>query len=107
MANAAAPNRRQMTFEIRHDEDGLRFDVLVQPRASRARIGPIHGDRLKVAITAPPVDGAANEAVTKLLAKSLGCPRASVAIVRGTSSRRKTIHVRGVTETAVRELIAT
>ncbi len=94
-----------MTFEIRHHDDGLRFDVLVQPRASRTKIGPVHGDRLKLSITAPPVDGAANSAVSKLLAKSLGCARGDIEIVRGASSRRKTIHVRGVTESALWDII--
>ena len=46
---------------------GMRIRLLVQPRASRARFGPVHGDRIKVFITSPPVDGAANQAVIELL----------------------------------------
>ena len=58
-----------MAFEVRALEDGIRFDVKVVPRSSRERIGPPVGDRLKVQLMAPPVDGAANEALVKLLAK--------------------------------------
>ena len=83
-------------MNLRADADGITFDVLVQPRASRARVGPVHGDRLKVAVTAPPVDGEANAAVVELLARSLGVSRSSVEVVAGASSRRKTIRVAGV-----------
>lgn len=81
---------------VRATVDGISFDVLVSPRASRARLGPVHGDRVKVAVTAPPVDGEANAAVIELVAKSLGVARAAVAITAGQSSRRKTVAVRGV-----------
>jgi uncharacterized protein (TIGR00251 family) len=81
---------------IHEDGDGIRFDVLVTPRASRAKLGPVVGERLKVAVTAPPVDGEANAAVVAELARALGVPRAQVAIVRGDGSRRKTVRVAGV-----------
>jgi uncharacterized protein (TIGR00251 family) len=61
---------------LRATADGVALDVLVQPRASRAKLGPIHGDRIKVAVTAPPVDGEANAAVIELVAKALGVARA-------------------------------
>jgi uncharacterized protein (TIGR00251 family) len=69
----------------------------VQPRASR----PVVGDRLRVAVVAPPVDGKANEAVVRTLAEALGVPRSSVKIVRGETGRRKTVRVHGVTLAAV------
>jgi hypothetical protein len=81
---------------IRHDAGSVYIDILVQPRASRARVGPIHGDRLKVAVTAPPVDGEANAAVIALLAKSLAVPRSAIEVASGQSSRRKTVRVRGL-----------
>ncbi|MBL0217304.1 MAG: YggU family protein [Myxococcales bacterium] len=84
---------------------GVTFDVLVQPRASRAKIGPIHDGRLKVSVTAPPVDGEANAAVIELLAKSLGVSRGSVEVVAGASSRRKTVRIAGVAATAIEALI--
>jgi len=82
------------------------IDILVQPRASRAKIGPMHDDRLKVAVTAPPVDGEANAAVIELFAKRLGVPRSSVEIVAGASSRRKTIKIANVTAQQIAELLA-
>lgn len=77
------------------------LDVLVQPRASRAKVGPVHGDRLKLAVTAPPVDGEANAAVIELVAEALGVPRSAVTVTAGASSRRKTIRVRGLSAEAV------
>ena len=58
-------------------------DVQVVPRASRVAVGPAVGDRLRVAVTAPPVDGAANAAVIDALARAFGVRRAAVRIVRG------------------------
>jgi uncharacterized protein (TIGR00251 family) len=55
------------------------------------------GDRLRVAVNAPPVDGKANEAVVRTLAAALGVPRSAVEIVRGETGRRKTVRIRGVT----------
>ena len=81
---------------VREDEHGISFDVIVQPRASRARLGPVHGDRIKLAVTSPPVDGEANAAVIDLVARSLAVPRAAVSITAGAASRRKTVRVAGV-----------
>lgn len=84
----------------------ITIDVLVQPRASRAKIGPRHDGRIKIAVTAPPVDGEANAAVVALLAKSLGIAKSAIEVIAGTSSRRKTIRIAGVTAAQVEELIA-
>jgi uncharacterized protein (TIGR00251 family) len=73
----------------------LRLDVLVVPRASRTSVGPLVGDRLRVAVTAPPVDGEANAAVIEALAKAFGVRRSSVTIVHGERGRRKTVTVEG------------
>ena len=86
-----------MTLPARSDAGGLSFDALVTPRASRARLGPVTGDRIKIAVTAPPVDGEANAAVIECVAKALGVPRRQVSIAAGESSRRKTIRVEGAT----------
>jgi uncharacterized protein len=80
-------------------------DVLVQPRASRARIGPRHDGRIKISVTAPPVDGEANAAVIELVAKSLGLARGAVEVIAGASSRRKTLRVTGATAEQLEELI--
>lgn len=76
--------------------DGVRVDVLVRPRASRARLGPVHGDRLKVSVASPPVDGEANAAVIELFARALGVARGAVEVTAGHASRRKTVAIRGI-----------
>ena len=86
---------------IVEDAAGVTVDVLVTPRASRERLGPLAGDRLKVAVTAPPVDGDANAAVVALLARTLGVPRAQVTIVQGPSGRRKRVRIVGVRAAAL------
>lgn len=91
---------------IREAGDLVLVDVLVQPRASRARIGPRHGDRIKVAVTSPPVDGAANAAVIELFARALHCARGKIEIDSGHSSRRKRVRIRGVTRAAVEEIVS-
>ena len=81
------------------------IDILVQPRASRAKIGPMHDGRIKIAVTAPPVDGEANAAVIELVAKQLGVARGSVEVVAGASSRRKTLRIANVTAQQIEELL--
>ena len=90
---------------FREQQDGLLVDVLVAPRASRNRLGPIHGDRVKVAVTAPPVDGAANKAVVGLFAGALSIPKRDVDVVAGMSSRRKTVRLRGCTRKQLEAVI--
>jgi uncharacterized protein (TIGR00251 family) len=74
---------------------GVRFAVYVQPRASRSEVVGMHGDAFKIRLAAPPVDGAANEALVELLARKLGKPKAAVRIVSGERSRRKVVVVEG------------
>ena len=84
----------------------VRISVHVQPRAARSEIVGLHGAALKVRLQAPPVDGAANEALVTLLAARLGVARRAVKVVAGASSRAKTVEVEGTTEDAVRALAA-
>ena len=93
-------------LKVTEADGAITFDVQVVPRASRERLGPVHGDRLKVQLTAPPVDGAANDALVALVAKALGRPRAAVAIVRGQTGRKKTVRVAGATRDALLHRIA-
>jgi uncharacterized protein len=86
------------------DGDDFLLDVLVQPRASGPRIGPVQGDRLKVAVTAPPVDGAANGAVVDAVARALRVPRRQVTVASGANSRRKTLRLAGVPRAAIEAL---
>ena len=84
----------------------IRVGVHVQPRASRSEIVGVHGAALKVRLQAPPVDGAANEALVRLLADRLGVSWRSVRVVAGATSRAKTVEIEGTTEHAVRALVA-
>lgn len=77
-------------------KDGVTFAVRVAPRASAEQLGPVENGALKVRLTAPPVEGAANAALVKLLAKALGLPRRQVAVVAGLKSRNKTVWVGGL-----------
>lgn len=82
---------------------GVRITLHVQPRASRSEIAGRHGEALKVRLAAPPVDGAANAALLRLLADQLGVPRSAVSLLSGESGRRKVVAVAGVGLAAVRE----
>ncbi len=82
---------------------GVTFAVRVVPRASRNEIVGVHGDALKVRLTAPPVEGRANEALVAFLAKRLGVRKSQVEIVAGATSRRKMIRVSGVLTQEVEE----
>jgi uncharacterized protein (TIGR00251 family) len=93
-------------MKITEHAGAVTFDVLVQPRASRAKLGPVHDGRLKLSVTAPPVDGEANAAVIELLAKTLGVARGAVEVIAGTSSRRKTVRVTGATAAQIEALSA-
>jgi uncharacterized protein (TIGR00251 family) len=84
----------------------VHVSVHVQPRATRSEIVGLHGTALKVRLQAPPVDGAANEALVTLLAERLGVARRSVRVIAGATSRSKTVEVNGTTEDAVRALAA-
>jgi uncharacterized protein (TIGR00251 family) len=72
------------------------LSVKLQPRASANEIGEALGNELRIKVTAPPVDAAANEALIKLLAQQLHCPRNRVDLVRGHTSRHKTIKLYGL-----------
>lgn len=91
-------------FVPRAHGDGVRFAVRVQPRASRTSIEGVHGGALKVRLNAPPVDGAANDALVALLADALGVPKRAVRIVAGESARSKIVEVAGVDVTRVTRL---
>jgi uncharacterized protein (TIGR00251 family) len=80
---------------IRAQADGTLLSVKLQPRASKNEIGSPLGGELKIKVTAPPVDAAANEALVKLLAEKLDCPRGKVELIRGHTSRHKTILLHG------------
>ncbi len=84
-------------------DGGIAFEVQVVPRSSRSEIAGVHGDRLRIKVNAPPVEGAANHAVCATIAKTLGVAQRQVMILRGQASRMKRIHVTGVDEAAARK----
>ncbi|MFZ1984078.1 MAG: DUF167 domain-containing protein [Desulfatitalea sp.] len=80
--------------EIKITGEGVTFWVLVQPRASRKAIVGTHQEALKIQLTAPPVEGAANKQCIEIVAKALDRPKSTLAIINGQTSRRKQILVR-------------
>lgn len=92
-------------LEIHEEKGGVSFGVRVSPRASRDAVMGVHDGALKVALTAPPVEGAANAALIALLAKALGVAKRAVTIASGEASRQKRVRVDGVTADDVRRLV--
>lgn len=84
--------------------DAVRFSVRVQPRSFRAGVEGVQLGALRVRLSAPPVDGAANDELVELLAELLDVPKSRVRIVSGTSSRTKLIEVDGIDAERVRAL---
>ncbi len=93
-------------LRLRGQDDGVVFEVRVQPRARRAALLGVHEAALKIALTAPPVEGAANDALLAIVAETLGVPRRAVRLVRGETSRAKVVAVAGVTEAEARGALA-
>jgi uncharacterized protein (TIGR00251 family) len=87
---------------LRAQAGGTLLAVKLSPRASKNAIGEPLGDELRIQVTAPPVDSAANEALLRLLADALDCPRGRVELVRGQTSRHKVILLHGLSPAAVR-----
>jgi hypothetical protein len=88
--------------KLTSQEGTVRFEVHAKPRAKKSQILGPKGDCLEVSLAAPPVDGAANEELVRVLAKALGIPKKAVAIARGASSRTKLVEVSGLTPEEVR-----
>ena len=82
-----------MTIKLSEKDGTIRFEVHAKPRAKKSRIVGPRGDALEVALAAPPVDGAANEELVRILAKALDVPRRNVHIVRGETSQKKLVAV--------------
>jgi uncharacterized protein (TIGR00251 family) len=86
---------------LRVDSDGVLLSVKLQPRASANEIGEPLGDELRIKVTAPPVDSAANEALVRFLADMLDCPRNRIELVRGHKSRHKVLKLLGISAESV------
>ncbi|MFO0584034.1 MAG: DUF167 domain-containing protein [Anaeromyxobacter sp.] len=86
---------------VRDERGGAVLEVVVVPRASRTRVVGEHDGRLKLQLAAPPVDGAANEALLAFLSDALGVRRTALALLRGETGKRKSIRIEGVAAAAV------
>ena len=95
-----------MTDALRVTEtDGrVRFGIRVQPRASRTELAGLHGDALRVRLTAPPVENAANEELVPFLARAFAVSSRSVRIVAGAHARTKIVEIDGIDAATVRRL---
>ena len=82
------------TLWIKPTDQGILFKILVQPRSSKNQIIGVHGDALKIKLTAPPVHGAANKMAIVMLSKYLNVPKSRLEINAGHTGRQKQILVR-------------
>jgi uncharacterized protein (TIGR00251 family) len=86
-------------------EAPVTLSIRIQPRASKNEIVTMMSGGLKIRLTAPPVDGAANEALVKFLADTLSIPRSHIEIVSGHTSREKIVRITGISDTEVKRLL--
>jgi hypothetical protein len=91
-----------MALDVRDTREGAVLRVRAQPRASKDALGGERLGALVLRVTAPPVDGRANEAVARLLAAALGVPASAVHVVKGTTGRDKLVAIEGLGAEAVR-----
>jgi uncharacterized protein (TIGR00251 family) len=85
-------------LKITKNEESITFNVRVTPRSSKTEFVGMHDGALKIKLKSPPVDGAANEELIRLLSKAFNVPRSNLTIVSGQSSRTKRIQMIGATE---------
>lgn len=93
-------------FPVNETANGVSFAVKVHPRARKNAITGRVGDALKLALTAPPVEGKANQAVIEFFADFFEIPRSSVTIASGETSRNKVVRINGLSAERVREHLA-
>ena len=91
---------------VKETSTGATFAVKVHPRARKKAITGIVGDALKLALTAPPVEGKANQAVIDFFADLFEIPRSSVTIASGETSRNKVVRISGIKRQVVEERLA-
>jgi len=103
MSADRSKTRKPREFKITNAERGAAFPVRVIPRASRNEVEGVTGNALKVRLTAPPVEGAANEALIELLAERLKIRKSQIEIVAGQTSQHKMISIVGLQPSEVEE----
>ena len=92
-------------LDLRASEGGVVVRLHVKPRSSRDMIDGVRQGALVVRVTAPTVDGAANDAVARLLARRLGRPASAVAVLHGKKGREKTVFIAGVDTASAQDLL--
>ncbi|MDA8077770.1 MAG: DUF167 domain-containing protein [Nitrospiraceae bacterium] len=92
----AAGKGQDITIPYRKTGRGITIEVRVEPRSSKKGIVGALGSMLKVKLTAPPVEGAANEQLVEVIAEALGVRKSDVRVIRGQSSRNKVVEVLGL-----------
>ena len=88
-------------------EAGATLSVRIQPRASKNGMERLSDGSLKIRLTAPPVDGAANDALVRFLAETFGVPRSQVEILSGHTARQKIVRITGIGEEEVVRVLNT
>lgn len=92
-----------VALQIRETDVGLEIRVYVQPRAKRSEVSGVHDGVLKIKVTAPPVEDAANRAVREFMASLLGIPKSKLRILAGSHSRHKTLLAEGISPETFRK----
>ncbi len=84
-----------MDIPFSRTKNGICIEVKVEPRSSKKGVSGVLGNKLKVKLNAPPVDGAANEQLIEVLSETFGIKKASIRIIRGQTSKHKVIEISG------------
>jgi uncharacterized protein (TIGR00251 family) len=87
-----------MKVPFRRTKNGIALDVKVEPRSSRKGISGVMGNIVKVKLTAPPVEGAANEQLIEVLSEAMGIRKSSIRIAKGSSSKNKVVEIEGISD---------
>ncbi len=87
-------------------DQGVEIAVWLVPRSRKTRLLGVHNNQIKIAVTAPPVDGAANKAVIQALSRWLGLAKGRITLITGAESRRKTINLAGMERGEVEKWLA-
>jgi uncharacterized protein (TIGR00251 family) len=95
-----------MALDLRDTPEGLTLRVRVRPRAAREALSGEREGALVVRLTAPPVEGRANEALARVLGRALGVPPSAVRVVRGETGRDKLVAIAGLSAAAAREKLS-
>lgn len=94
-----------MTEWLRNNGERATLTLHIQPGAKRTEVAGLHGDALKIRLSAPPVDGKANAALIEFLADRLGLPKSAVRLIGGQTSRRKVLEIASAPADTARRLL--